>query len=227
MTAPRKASGAFTLLELMVVVGLIAALSFFLLRALTTGRGPALQASQGVLANYLVAARSQAAATNQPVRLLVNFNPDGADQPSRFLRLVVLQIQSGSAWRSVTEAYLPEGVYVVPGNGSIPAGLLGEAEAAWTRTDGAALRSTALRSANSVTETISGGPAELWLCLPIAAAGTTNSSGDLIVAAGRRRAPGSFAAGESPVELPNPEEVRGLAVSQYGVATLIDGRPGF
>lgn len=227
MTMPRKASGAFTLLELMVVVGLIAALSFVLLGALNPGRGAAVQAGQAILANFLVAARSKAAAGNQPVRLLVNFTPDGADQPSRFLRLVVLQIQSGSAWRSVSEAYLPEGVYVVPGNGSMPAGLLGETESAWTRTDGSALRSTALRSVNSITEAIGGGPVELWLCLPIAAAGTTNSSGDLIVAAGRPRAPGSFAAGDSPIELPNPEEVRGLAVSQYGVATLIDGRLGF
>lgn len=227
MIAPRRVIRAFTLLELMVVVGLIAALSFVLLGALKPGRGSALQAAQGTMANFLVAARSKAAASNQAVRLLVNFNPANADQPSRYLRYVVLQVQSGAGWQSVTDAFLPDGAYVVPGNVTIPAGLFATANSTWTKPDGSDLRSTTLRSNNSVTEAINGPTAELWLCLPLAATGTTTASGDLVIAAGRTRAPGTFAAGESPVELFNPEEVRGLTVSQYGVATLINSRTSF
>lgn len=227
MTALRKVPRAFTLLELVVVVGLIAALSLVLLGALNSGRGSALQAAQGTLANLLVAARSKAVASNQPVRLLVNFNPSNTDQPSRYLRYVVLQAQNGASWQSLADAFLPEGAYVVPGKVTIPAGLFAAADSSWNKADGSDLRSTTLRNNNSVTEAINGAATELWLCIPIAAMGTTTASGDLIVAAGRPRAPGTFAAGESPVELTNPEEVRGLTVSQYGVATLINSRTSF
>jgi type II secretory pathway pseudopilin PulG len=222
-----RATRAFTLMELLVVVGLIAALSLVVLSALNTSRGSALQAGQGTMANLLVAARSKAAATNQSVRLLVNFNPTSTDQPSRYLRYVVLQVQSGTAWQSVTDAYLPDGVFVIPGNVAIPTGLFASTDNAWTKTDGSDLRSTTLRNNNSVTDAINGSTTELWLCLPIAATGTTSASGDLVLAAGRARPPGSFAPGESPVELVNPEEVRGLTVSQYGVAMLINSRSSF
>lgn len=227
MTAPRRVTRAFTLLELLVVVGLVAALSFVVIGSLNSSRGTALQAAQGTIANLLVAARSKATASNQATRLLVNFNSTSADQPSRYLRYVVLQVQVGSVWQSLADAYLPDGVFVVPGNVTIPAGLFTVANTPWTKVDNSDLRSTALRSNNSVTDTINGTTTELWLCLPISATGTTAASGDFILAAGRLRAPGTYTLGESPVELVNPEEVRGLTVSQYGVATLINSRTSF
>jgi hypothetical protein len=100
-------------------------------------------------------------------------------------------------------------------------------DAPWTKSDGSALRSTALRSGNISAELVDGGVVEQWVSIPFAAAGTTSASGDIVIAAGRPRAPGSYAAGESPVELTHPEQVRGLTLSTYGVATLISSRTSF
>jgi len=220
-------SRAFTLLELLVVVGLISALALFVLGALQPGRGAALQAGQAIVANLLVAARTKAVATNRPVRLLVNFEPTRDAPPIRYLRYVVLQFQAASGWQSVADVFLPDGVYVVPGNGAVPTGFFGAMETAWTKPDGSLLRSTALRESNAVNEAIDGARVERWLAFPLSAMGTTASSGDLILAAGRPRSPAELAPGESPVELVDPEQVRGLTISQYGVATLIDSRAGF
>ena len=45
--------------------------------------------------------------------------------------------------------------------------------------------------------------------------------------AGRFRPPGTYQPGESPVELDNPENVRGLTLSAYGVPALINTRASF
>lgn len=218
---------AFTLLELLVVLGLISALSFITLGALGAAGGSALQSGQGIVANLVVAARTKAAATGQPARLLIQFDPGSPGASSRFLRHLVLQAQVNGAWQSVTDAFLPNGVYVIPGNFAFPGGLLAPADTPWTRSDGQNLRSTALRSGNITSEAIYGDVVEQWISLPFAPAGTTAASGDLVLALGRARAPGSYAAGESPVELVSPEQVRGLTVSSYGVATLINSRTSF
>jgi type II secretory pathway pseudopilin PulG len=224
---PTRVARAFTLLELLVVVGLIAAFSLVLLTSLGSTRGAALQAAQGTLANLLVAARTQAAASGESSRLLIQFDAASGTAPTRFLRHLVLQVQVRGTWQSVTDAFLPEGTYLMPGNFSLPAGLLAATDAPWTRSDGSALRSTALRISNLSEESIEGGVVEQWLSIPFAAAGTTSASGDLVIAAGRPRAPGSYAAGGSPIELTHPEQVRGLTLSAYGVATLINSRTSF
>lgn len=224
---PRRIVRAFTLLELLVVVGLISAFSFILLNTLGSTRGAALQSAQSTLANLIVAARTKAAASGRPSRILVQFDATSSTAPTRFLRHLVLQAQVNGAWQSQTEAFLPEGVYVVPGNFAFPAGLLAASEVPWTKNDGASLRSTALRSVNISAVSIDGGAVEQWVSIPFAAAGTTNAPGDIVIAAGRTRAPGSYAAGEAPVALTHPEQARGLTLSTYGVATLINGRAGF
>jgi prepilin-type N-terminal cleavage/methylation domain-containing protein len=218
---------AFTLLELLVVVALIAMLSLLALGALRPTRGASLQSGQSAIANLLVVARTKSMAGNQAVRLLVNFNPSGPESSARFLRHVVLQVETGAQWQTLTDVFLPEGVYVVPGNVVIPVGLFPSGAASWTRADGSPMRSTALRANNSVTAAVNGPNVELWLCLPLSALGTTTASGDLVLAGGRPRAPGAFGAGESPIELVNADDVRGLALSQYGVATMIEGRASF
>ena len=65
MTHHRK-SGGFTLLELLVVVGLTAALSFVLIGGLGGGgKSAALQSAQATMANLVTAARVKAMATGQ------------------------------------------------------------------------------------------------------------------------------------------------------------------
>jgi hypothetical protein len=84
-----------------------------------------------------------------------------------------------------------------------------------------------LRSGSITTEAINHAVAEQWVSFSISAAGTTAQSGDIILAAGRRRAPGSYASGESPVELESPEQVRGISLSAYGVPVLVNSRASF
>jgi len=221
---------AFTLLELLVVVGLIAALAFVLISGLGGGgKSAALQSAQATLANMITVARVKAMASGQPARVLVHIDPNSTAQPNRYLRYVALQVQVAGTWQLVTEAYLPDGIYLVPGKfSSIPAGLFSTSTSTpWTRSDGSALRSTVLRNDWITTETIGHAVAEQWASFGISAAGTTAQWGDIILAAGRQRAPGSFAAGESPVELLSPEQVRGLALSSYGVPVLVNSRASF
>jgi prepilin-type N-terminal cleavage/methylation domain-containing protein len=231
LSLPRHQCG-FTLLELLVVVGLIAALSFFLLSSLSGGgQSAALQTAQATLANLVSAARVKAFAGGGGARLLVNVDPASAADPARFLRYAAIQVQVAGVWQPapVVDVYLPEGLYVVPGNfTSIPAGLFSAGTATpWTKSDGSALRSTALRANQVISATINSLVAEQWVCVSFASAGTTAQSGDIILASGRRRQPGSFAEGESPVELENPETVRGLTLSTYGLPALINDRASF
>ncbi|MDP2136629.1 MAG: type II secretion system protein [Candidatus Didemnitutus sp.] len=223
-----KRSRAFTLLELLVVMGMVAALSFVFVGALGGGKGAALESGQALMANYLIATRTKSMTTGQSARLLINVEVAGTAQPARYLRYVVLQVHVDGVWQTTSDAYLPAGVFVLPGNFSVlPAGLFPNASGPWTKSDGSNLRSTALRANNIVFAMINGENIEQWASVSLAAAGTTASSGDLIVGSGRIRAPGSYGAGESPVELEHPDQVRGLSLSTYGVATLINRRESF
>lgn len=221
---------AFTLLELLVVIALMATLSLVLAAG---GRGgsksAALQSAQALLSNMVTAARTQAMASGQSSRVLVQVDATSAVQPLRYLRYVTVQTQAAGGWQTITEAFLPDGVYVVPGNfTSIPAGLFAaNTSTPWTKSDGSALRSTALRTNAITTEAINGPDAEQWAGITISASAGTVQSGDLILAAGRLRPPGSYAPGESLVELENPENVRGLTLSAYAVPALINARSSF
>ncbi|MDB6114504.1 MAG: hypothetical protein JWQ62_1449, partial [Lacunisphaera sp.] len=89
MNSPGRTAG-FTLLELLVVIGLIAGLSFVLISGLGGGgKSAALQSAQATLANLLMAARMKAMATGQPARVLVQIDPASPDASSRYLRYLV------------------------------------------------------------------------------------------------------------------------------------------
>lgn len=231
---PMRKRRGFSLMELLVVIGLIAGLSVFLVGNLSSGgRSSALQSAQATAANMLAATRMKAMASGQSVRFLVNVDLNSTASPSRYLRYVAIQVQVAGVWQPVADAYLPEGVYVVPGNfATIPAGLFPPTASdgtplRWLKADGSNLRSTSLRAASVSAEQINSPVAEQWVNLPITATGTTGSSGDLILALGRQRPPGSFTTGESPIELEHPEKVRGLTVSLYGVAAMINSLSSF
>ena len=230
---PRKQRWrAFTLLELLVVIGLIAALSFFLIGGLGGGsKSAALQSAQVTMANLVSAARTKAQAGGGSARLLINIDPVNTDDPPRFLRYIAIQVQAAGAWQPtpVVEIYLPDSIYIVPGNfTSIPVGLFSTGTATpWIKTDGSPLRSTALRSNQILPLAINSPVAEQWVSVNFASPGTTAQSGDIILAIGHRRAPGSYAEGDSPIELENPETVRGLSLSTYGLPALINDRASF
>lgn len=226
---PRR---AFTLLELLVVIGLIAALSLVLLGSFGSGgKSAALQSAQATLGNLVSAARTKALAGGGGARLLISIDPTSTNDPARFLRYIAIQEQIAGVWQPVpaVEIFLPEGVYLVPGNfTSLPAGLFSTSAATpWTKSDSSPLRSTALRANQILSLALNSPVAEQWVSVSFASAGTTAQSGDLILATGRRRPPGSYSPGESPVELENPETVRGLTLSTYGLPALINDRASF
>lgn len=230
LLTPCRRGRAFTLLELLVVMGLMATLSFFLIGGLGGGRKAAsLQSAQAMMANLISVARTKAMASGQSSRVMIHVDAASVTEPERYLRYVVVQVETPDGWQTVTDTFLPEGVYVVPGNFSpMPTGLFASSPTVpWTKADGSDLRSTALRTNQLTIETIGGVIAEQWVSVILSSNAGTLQSGDLILAAGHRRPPGSYATGEAPVELENPANVRGLTLSSYGVPVLIDARTSF
>lgn len=224
-----RGASAFTLIELLIVIAIIAGLSSWVVSGLRSGGGPAaLRSAQSALINLITLARTQALASGQPCRLLVHIDPNSTARPSRYLRYCVLQQSAGGTWQTTADLYLPGGVFVVPGDfPSLPTGLYVEGAGVWLKADGVTpLRSTALRSNQIVSESIGPSPAEKWVALSFSAVGTTSQSGDLIFATGRQR-PESTAPAESPIELSNHDEVCGLTISAYGLAVLINDRLSF
>ena len=111
---------AFTLLELLVVIGLIAGLSLGLFLGLQGGgQSASLQAGQATVANLVTSARLKAAATGRHCRLLVGNDPADA---ARYLSTLVLQLArtpgaNPGQWDSVQTVSLPAGIFVLPPEG--------------------------------------------------------------------------------------------------------------
>lgn len=225
-----KRQRAFTLLELLVVIGLMAAFSLLLIgRWGNGGRAASLKSAQAMLANLVTVARTGALANGRPARILVQVDPMSPSDPQRYLRYVVVQLNTVGGWQTVTDAFLPDGIYVVPGNfSSLPGGLFATTVTVpWRKADGTDLRSTALRSDQIFPDTINGILSEQWVGVVLSSNAGTLQSGDIILATGRRKAPGSFPGSDAPVELENPADVRGLTLSSYGVPAFINTRTSF
>lgn len=216
---------AFTLIELLVVIGLIAALAAVLAVGLRpSGQGVALQAGQSAVANLINAARLNALATGHDTRVLLCVDTASADDD--FLRRLAWQEKTDQGWITQGETRLPDGVAMLPRNPEAFAGLLAPG-AAWIRGDGAALRSTAFRPGADVRMAVNSPDAADWSAVTFSSAGTTMGSGDLVLGSVVVRAAAERNAGEAPVRFVHPDQVRGLSVSGYGLATLVNSREGF
>lgn len=215
---------AFTLIELLVVIGLIASLAAVLAVGLRpAGQGVALQAGQSAVANVLNAARLNALATGHDTRVLLCVDPASADD---YLRRLAWQEKTEQGWITQAEIRLPDGVAMLPRNPEAFAGLLAPG-AAWTRGDGAALRSTAFRPGADVRVAVNSPDAADWSAVTFSSAGTTLGSGDLVLGSVAVRPAAEHGASEAPVRFVHPDQVRGLSVSGYGLATLVNSREGF
>jgi prepilin-type N-terminal cleavage/methylation domain-containing protein len=222
-----KSHRAFTLVELLVVIGLIAALgTIFALGLKGGGRSVELSSAQSLLANLVNTVRLKAVTTGHETRLLLNTDPVSDPRSARFLRYLVWQERVADEWHTLGEAWLPEGVGLLPRDPRSPANLLAS-NGVWTRADGTTLRSTALQAADDLHLAVNSNVTESWASLSFTAAGTTFSNGDLVLATLEPLPPGSYASGESPFQFTNPENVRGLSLSRYGLASLVSGRMGF
>lgn len=230
-----RQSTGFTLLELLVVIGLVALLAATAFHGLTGGgREAALRSSQALLANLVVAARSKAAATNCKVRLLVNVDPAA---PERYLRLVVLQVgrqpgPSPANWDTFQRMGLPAGVFVVPASLSGLVAVPGE----WKRvSDTSADLASDLFTAQQLSYALEGDVTpQAWTGVAFTSVGSLSTlsggpppKGSLVLAPGRRRGAAEISSGDPPIELEQPAAVRGLLLSAYGVPTLLRERNAF
>jgi prepilin-type N-terminal cleavage/methylation domain-containing protein len=107
----------FSLVELLMVVGIIALLAAGLRLNRPGGGGVALQSAQAQLVSMLAAARLQAVLQQVPVRLLVDADPPPGEEGEKYLHCVTIvrQDPAGAGWIVLEgPVAMPRGVYVVP-----------------------------------------------------------------------------------------------------------------
>lgn len=221
-----RRAAAFTLVELLVVVALVAGLAIvFLARAEGGGSAIALQAGQATLANAVTAARVRAVASGRSVRLLVHDSPRSAQAGERFRRLLVLAEEVDGEWRARDAFVLPERVYLLPHRTRVLPGMFATV-AEWKTADGReVLGSTALGNA-PVSFSYDAEGAQSWEWISFTARGTVDGAGALVLAAGRGRT-GSLESGRCPIEFVEPMSVRGVMLSNYGVPRWLNDRTAF
>jgi type II secretory pathway pseudopilin PulG len=212
---------AFTLTELLIVVGLVSVLSVVFISVLGGGgKSVALEAGQSTLVQLVTAARTRALAANTTVRLLVRNRTDAED----YRRLLVVVQNEAGTWRAVDSYQLPANIYVLPHRSRVPSGMYPVASEWRTADNSEVLGSSSLNRA-PVTFDFDAG-LETWEYLGFTANGTMETGpGSLVVAVGRPASPTE--SGGSPVILTDPASARGIQVSTYGLPRLINDRTGF
>lgn len=220
-------AGAFTLLELLVVIGLIAVLSTALITGLAGGgRAVALGSAQSLLANYVSAARTQALASGRATRLLINNN---RNNPASYRRQIVLVEENGLTLIALHSAALPAGTYILPNKARIPAGMFAPADE-WMKADGSEPLGSSSLAADVMSQAFGfeAGAPEEWEFIGFTIRGTTTpNQGSIVIGVGRTVSPTEVSAGVSPIAMVDPRNVRGLQVNLYGVPRLINDRTGF
>ena len=212
---------AFTLVELLVVVGLIALLAGGIGLALGDSGGNSLAGAQTTLASLVATTRAQAAVNQTEARLLVyGSRPPGGDQ-EKFLRLlqVVRAEPAGSnTWIPVgTAVTLPRGVYVVP---NPPTGLLA-AGVIWP-TNPSPVSTLNAPTFNPVLNTVAFGPS-YWL--EFKADGTLNTA--LGAQASPRLALTVGIVANNLPQFTNSGNVRGLLLRPSGAVSFVNDAASF
>lgn len=210
----------FTLLELLLTLGLAAALAGFLMTERRPADATVLRSAQATLVNVILTARSRAMATGRRVRILVNVDPGKADRCRR--QLAWQEESDPGDWTTIGTAIFPGGAYVVPYKMRVPAGIFPDPEA-WRRTGSQEPLASSALSAAPVAAEISGAGAETWESITFTATGTPSANGYVLVALGRPRLPGADGPA-SPVVLDEPEKIRGVLLTVYGLPRRIDSR---
>lgn len=226
MSGTRQASRAFSLLELLVVVGMIATLALVAASAFSAGgKSAALSTAQVNLSNLIITARTRAVATGHSVRIALHSDVTSTERYFRYLVLQELDPVT-NLWGSRSDLTLPVGVYVLPQQAKTLPGML-VSDALWKKADGTTVLHSSVFSDAVFTAQINSDHAENWDALTYNSRGISTNSGFIVLATGAVRAPGSYGAAESPVQLLNQDNVRGIQISTYGMPTLLNGRDAF
>jgi len=212
---------AFTLLELLVVlavIGILAGVAFS--GAGAAERSTALRSGQATLANALSATRNRALARGVPVALAVHDDPSS---PARYRRTIAIVENIATGTPQVVSVFeLPKNAYVLPHRARFPEQLRESGN--WVGgTSGNALGSTRFLNVGGVISVAINSPsAELWEYALVTPSGTMSGGGALMVGLAERVDDGPF-----PIRFYSPDQVRGVMVSNYGLARVINGRAGF
>ncbi len=212
---------AFSLVELMVVVGIIGLIAAGLGVALGDSGGNALATGQTTLATLVATARAQAAVNQTEARLLIYGARPPSGDSEKYLRLlqVVRAEPAGSTnWVPVGAAVsLPRGIYVVPPSTS---GLLA-AGVAWPTNPPLLSTLGNLISANQPTGTPFGTSTAYWL--EFKSDGTITQ----MVAPYIRLLVGTGALSNNIPQFNNSGAVRGLLIRPTGAVTFVNDANSF
>lgn len=227
---PIHRSNGFTLIELLVVIGLISILAAGIGISMRGGSPTsALRAGQNSLVGLLSGARGQAALSQADAMIVVDVTP-GSEECMRSLQVVVRTGATAAVdqWRPVGDpVMLPQGIYVVPPSSSSITGIT--LTGSWTakRQSSGFLSTTAAdlteRTPDAtyttpVTNAFSGRKYIRFQMFN--SLGTVSSAGTLLVSSGRRTS-------ATDVALENPDFLRGVYLSRYGVPTFINETDSF
>ncbi len=215
-------SRGFTLIELLVVIGLIAVLAAGIGLSMRDGNpSSALRAGQNSLVGLLSSARGQAALNQTDAMIIVDVT--AGEEALRSLQVVVRTSTNPDKWRPVGDPILlPQGIYVVPPSGvATPAVLTGS----WTNkrrsrgfysTDAKTLSERDVDATYTIPKT-NAFDSHTYLEFTIFSSlgAVSGSDGVLLVTSGRR-------SGASEITMDNPEFVRGVYLSRYGVPTFLN-----
>lgn len=206
----RRKEHAFTLIELLAVIGMMAVIMGVLSFSFRGGgQAVGLQNAQAMCSSMVSAARGKAALTGRDARLIL---VSEATSTTDYLRRLAVQHQDESGnWLPPDQSiFLPKGVCVVP-PGTVPV----VDEVSW----GTAEQSSFTGPNLSTSVTVDGTPVSCWY-ISFTSRGTVAGSGIQIVLSTVRFDAVGFA-------FDNPSNMRGLKVSSYGVQTLISDADGF
>ncbi|MDB6092501.1 MAG: hypothetical protein JWM32_63 [Verrucomicrobia bacterium] len=220
MNAPgHKIPRGFTLIELITVVGLIAFFAGAMGWALCN-RSPmsALESGQRLLAVMFERARSESALARRRTSLVIDADPTSDE----FLRRVHVVVESATAaelWEGFDRGILlPAGIYVIPQETVLGVTLSAE-RGFWA----ASARSNLEIASPGSIRVEPRNQADLYakLASPLGTAGGPDLGGGdrLVLGEGSRSSLG--------VKFTNPSAVRGVILSAYGVAVLINEAAGF
>lgn len=213
----RLAAAAFTLIEILVVLGVIAVLAALVFVSVGgSSQTVVLRTAQATVANALNAARSRAMAKGVNVALAVHNDPANEERYRRRIA-VVENITSGPVVVAVFE--LPRQVAVLPHRSRFVSEMRAAGE--WVGGySGNALGSTFLGS--TIALAIEGTAAENWEYRDVTPNGTVAGAGSIVIGAVRMNPGGNY-----PIVFESPDQVLGLTVSSYGLARVINDRLGF